>query len=1076
VFPEILQSIHERPLTDEERKKLAVQVAEELFLLSERFQTPARRKLQKELAALIDSKKGLHFLTAFTDQACRSADPDFFIQKLQKLLHQYGVPPLPSPLSRLGFWVAKVAPRSLLRPFAPLLRKEFRKRNEQLLYYSDSEKLEKMLKERREKGVQVNINRLGEEVLSDAQASSRVKEYLKDLCNPLIDYISIKISSLEHDLNLLDPEGTGERLKKSLRPLFRLAMKEKKFINLDMEAYSDLQLTLNLFSELLSEPEFHRFPAGIALQAYLPDSYTALEELIEWASARVDSGGGWIKVRLVKGANLETEQMIARLKNWYQAPYPLKADADANFKKMLDRLLNPEVAKAVRLGLGSHNLFDIALALVMSHERGVEMEFEMLEGMAPALAEALFSVVPKLVLYTPIVSPAHFENAVAYLIRRFDENSSPENFLTHYFSIDPTRPAWEEEKRRFLLSYDMAAWVSSAPRRLSPPTKATSLTAPFRNEPDSDWTLHEKVQEVHQELSKRAPTLPPSASKEEVLAAIEQGATAEGTLGDERFEKLLQVAALLRTRRAEVIACMVQDTGKVVEEADVELSEAVDYLEYYTKEMQSLLKTGILRPRGLSAVIPPWNFSLAIPIGGITAALASGCPVIIKPAPEARRVGLKIAELFHEAGFEAPVFQFIACEDGEASSQLITDPRIQRVLLTGGTETAHEFLKLRPGLDLTAETGGKNSLIVTASSDRDRAIEDLIHSAFSYGGQKCSACSLAILTKEVYEDESFLRTLKNAALSLKVGPSEDPATHIGPLIVPPSGKLLRGLTELEEGESWLLEPSQNGPLVTPGIKLGVKRGSFSHQTEFFGPLLSVMRAEDLEEAITLANAVPYGLTAGLQSLDEDEKERWCREIQAGNLYINRPITGAVVRRQPFGGIKESNFGPGFKAGGPNFLLSMVQAEDTERDELQVAANYRKVWKARFKEPSDPSALLGQKNELSYHTRENLLLRVEDELIQLQRFQRALQVTGAKAHISFAASTSFEEWLGELRETATRRVYFFTRPKEEELQALAELNKTPILLNFSGEGRFDLPYVLQERALSHDTHRFGHVIE
>ena len=334
-----------------------------------------------------------------------------------------------------------------------------------------------------------------------------------------------------------------------------------------------------------------------------------------------------------------------------------------------------------------------------------------------------------------------------------------------------------------------------------------------------------------------------------------------------------------------------------------------------------------MEPLGVVVVAPPWNFPLSIPAGGVLAALAAGNGVILKPAPEAVLVGWHLAQALWDAGIPSEALAFLPCPDGDVGRGLITDPRVDAVILTGSVETARRFLAWRPALTLFAETSGKNAMIVTALADRDQAIRDLVRSAFGHDGQKCSAASLAICEAEVYEDEVFRRQLRDAAASLPVGDAWDPASRITPLTQPPGEALRRALTTLDEGEAWLLEPRRLGTgerLWSPGIKLGVRRASFFHRTECFGPVLGLMRAENLDEAIDLADDTPFGLTSGIQSLDDREVDRWVERIHAGNLYVNRPTTGAIVGRQPFGGWKASSVGPGAKAGGPNYVLQLAR--------------------------------------------------------------------------------------------------------------------------------------------------------
>ena len=334
-----------------------------------------------------------------------------------------------------------------------------------------------------------------------------------------------------------------------------------------------------------------------------------------------------------------------------------------------------------------------------------------------------------------------------------------------------------------------------------------------------------------------------------------------------------------------------------------------------------------MEPLGVVVVAPPWNFPLSIPAGGVLAALAAGNAVDPEAGPRSGAGRLASGPGAVGRRHSARGAAFLPSADGEVGRALITDPRVDAVILTGSAETARLFLDVAAGPALFAETSGKNAMIITALADRDQAIRDLVRSAFGHDGQKCSAASLAICEAEVYDDRAFRRQLRDAAASLPVGSAWDPASRITPLTQPPGDALRRALTTLDEGEAWLLEPRRLGgdePLWSPGIKLGVRRGSFFHRTECFGPVLGLMRAETLDEAIDLANDTPFGLTSGIQSLDEREVDRWVERLEAGNLYVNRPITGAIVRRQPFGGWKASSVGPGAKAGGPNYVLQLAR--------------------------------------------------------------------------------------------------------------------------------------------------------
>jgi RHH-type transcriptional regulator, proline utilization regulon repressor / proline dehydrogenase / delta 1-pyrroline-5-carboxylate dehydrogenase len=563
------------------------------------------------------------------------------------------------------------------------------------------------------------------------------------------------------------------------------------------------------------------------------------------------------------------------------------------------------------------------------------------------------------------------------------------------------------------------------------------------------------------------------------------------------------------------------DGGKRVLEADAEVSEAIDFAEYYRASYERWQALGPLAPRGTVLVTPPWNFPLAIAAGGTLAALVAGNRVILKPALETAYVGHLLAELLWQAGVPRAALQLLLCED-EVASRLIEDPRVDSVVLTGATETARLFQRMRPGLHLLAETGGKNAYVVSAMSDRELAIRDVVQSAFGHAGQKCSACSLLILEAEVYDDAHFVETLRDAVESLPVGSAWDARSFVTPLIAPPGGPLLRALRELAPGERWLVEPRispDNPNLVSPGVKLGVQPGSFSHVTELFGPVLSVLRASSLEHALELANASGYGLTAGLASLDEREQARFIEGIRAGNVYINRTITGAIVERQPFGGYGKSGFGPGAKAGGPNYVVQLCSAapagapaaRDVGLDEQQArrlavlcgalpatqaellrryVADYAHAESTHFALSHDPAQLLGQDNLFRYRPEDGLVLRAESDAtpFALAASFMAASLVGARLVISIDAAFPAPKLLAgagakvhvenvaklaaRLPRASRIRLLGMRSPELDALSARlgAHVADAPVL----PAGRLELLHYLREQSISIDYHRYGNL--
>jgi RHH-type proline utilization regulon transcriptional repressor/proline dehydrogenase/delta 1-pyrroline-5-carboxylate dehydrogenase len=977
----LLAAVAGKRLTPPELEARSVELAGELFELARACVGPDERARRRRLSRLLGDPKGQLLSVLLTDRVARDKTFEHSAEQVSYLVARLGVPKFMTPAERLqltlGSAVGSLAPHLTGKLIARHIREEV----EGLVFPVEPPLLRAYLERRKAEGILVNVNQLGEEVLGEALAVKRLAEYIALLERPEVETISVKLSSIYSQIDLFAWQSTQASLAERLRPIYRAAKRggAAKLVYLDMEAYKDLRLTLELFRRLLDEPEFYDLTAGIVLQAYIPDSYGLQRELIEWAIERRRRGGAPVRLRIVKGANLAAERVQSSRMGWALPIYASKHEVDANYKRMLLAATEPQAAGAVRLGIASHNLFDLAFGLVLRACRGVEEQvgFEVLEGMANSVQKALSLVGAPVLTYAPAVGPAEMDSAVAYLIRRLDENTAPENFLRHAFSMRRGDAAYEAQAERFRRALGAVNGVSERPARSQ--NRFTQIddlprSAPFANEPDTDFAvaahrdavtralaglgrtacfdIGSRIGGVHSSAPAVAHGFDPSrprmvpyrcqlarpAEIERAVSLARRALTSAAT--QDRREVVRRVAASLRRRRAELIAAMVLDAGKRVAEADAEVSEAIDFAEYYLRQAELLEADEAIRARpvGVVLVASPWNFPLAIPLSGVLAAYLGNNSVIFKPALETAFVGERLASLLWEAGVPEDVLSLILCRD-EDGTLLLRHPDVASVVLTGATSTARFFLEQRPGLDLHAETGGKNAFIISALADRELAIRDLVASAFGHAGQKCSAASLAILVGPVHDDVYFREQLRDAAESLAVGSAWDPASVVTPLIRPPGPALWRGLTELEPGESWLLAPRchpDNPCLWSPGIKLGVEPGSFSHQTELFGPVLSVLRADDLEHAIDIANATPYGLTASLHSLDEREQARFIERMQAGNLYVNRTTVGAIVGRQPFGGHKASSVGPGAKAGGPNYVLELQELTDASREREDAA--------------------------------------------------------------------------------------------------------------------------------------------
>ncbi len=972
-------------------------------------------KQEQRLAAVLSDPNGLPFTSGFVDRVIRIEDTKAAARALTEVARL--TPESMSLADRAQIQAGAALATAMPDLVIPAARARLRNMVGHMVVDARPEQFGKTVATLKRGGHRLNINLLGEAVLGEEEADNHLEQTHDLLARDDVDYVSIKVSSVASRINMWSYDETVTYVVDRLRPLYRQAMEQAgseeqaargaKFINLDMEEYNDLNLTIDVFMRLLSEDEFHQLSAGIVIQAYLPDALPAIQRLSEFARSRVEAGGAEIKVRLVKGANLAMERVHAELANWSLTVNPTKQATDANYKRILHWTLTSENTAGLRLGVAGHNLFDIAFAHELSVARGLtdRVEFEMLQGMATKQAEVISADVGDLLLYVPAVHPDQFDAAVSYLVRRLEENTSPQNFMASIFEIANGSPAFQKEEARFRASVNdlgelLATGTPPTPNRTQDRGKedaseesaggSETATNPtdFRNEPDTDISLPANQAWAREFMEKSSapgwldeqPQAQPFTSVEDVNRCVETARDQHewrSMSAADRLEVLDRAADIFATKRGQFLSVMAHEAGKTLAQSDPEVSEAIDFIRYYARQACELERIqerdGVhFEADRVIVVTPPWNFPVAIPTGGAVAALAVGASAILKPAGAVARCGALIAECLWEAGVPKSALQLAPSMEGDLGRALIGHEAVDRVILTGASETALLFKSFRPGLPVNAETSGKNAIVITPSADRDLAVADLVYSAFGHAGQKCSAASLGIMVGSVFESERYRKQLVDAAQSLVVDVPTNLRAEMGPLTVDATDKLLRALTQLEEGEEWLVEPRQlddSGRLWSPGVKTGVKPGSFFHLTECFGPVLGLMRADSLDHAIELQNAVEYGLTAGIHSLDTAEVETWLDRVDAGNLYVNRSITGAIVERQPFGGWKKSTVGLGSKAGGPNYLMMFGTWTDgaaaTSAWVDRALESDWEAWDTQFGVAHDPNGFEAEANILRY---------------------------------------------------------------------------------------------------------------
>jgi RHH-type proline utilization regulon transcriptional repressor/proline dehydrogenase/delta 1-pyrroline-5-carboxylate dehydrogenase len=833
-------------------------------------------------------------------------------------------------------------------------------------------------------GVAFSVDLLGEACVSDVEAGEYQRRYL-DLIGVLpkevaafpdnsrlqSDHlgaipktnVSIKVSSLSARINPADFEGTLGNLVLALRPILEAASKANVFVNFDMEQHGLKDLTIELFKRCCKVIDF---PAGLAMQAYLRSGERDAANLIEWAKR----SGRQVTVRLIKGAYWDYETTHSAQMNWPVPVWEHKGETDACFERMTDQFVE-QVPRAtgeggVKLALGSHNLRSIAHALASIKKRDLPdnaIEFQMLRGMADELKGALVEREYRVREYLPV---GQLVPGMAYLVRRLLENTSNESWLRAGFSDGA-------DVKQLLAAPTVVAGTLRVPSAADEDGDGSVPATSFHNEPLRDFS--DAAQRDAFTKAMAASTVPKVANDLTIADAENAIASAHAafsawrdTAVQERADILRRAAALMRERRDDLAGTIIRESAKPWGEADADVCEAIDFCEYYARHAIPLATPSSLshipgednqlwhEPRGAAAVISPWNFPQAICCGMTVAALVTGNTAIVKPAEQTPGVAKRLCEILWEAGVPRDVLHFLPGQGETVGAALVRHPLVATIAFTGSKAVGLDILRAAGNTPdsqgfikrVICEMGGKNAIIVDASADIDEAVLGVRQSAFSYAGQKCSACSRAIVLEDNYD--VFLSRLVESTRALSVGDPLLAGTDLGPLIDAEAAEKVRRYIEIGKQEAKLefpytphgrdgrvtaerdtdgrdtgvppvLATSNSASLISPHIfsidRYDPKNPPRIATEEIFGPVLTVIRVKDLDEALAIANASTYKLTGGCFTRTPSTLVRVRREFRVGNLYLNRGITGALVGRQPFGGFGLS--GAGTKAGGAEYL-------------------------------------------------------------------------------------------------------------------------------------------------------------
>jgi RHH-type proline utilization regulon transcriptional repressor/proline dehydrogenase/delta 1-pyrroline-5-carboxylate dehydrogenase len=798
-------------------------------------------------------------------------------------------------------------------------------------------------------GRSASLDQLGELVLTQQEAeryadaviqlidlaathygSSADRRVVNDAGIPLA-HVSIKLSALSTHFNPAAPEATAVEMRERLLRILRHARRRGTFLCFDAEHYAYRDLALHVpASVLAAAPDLDDSQDfGFVVQAYLKDAVPFAEQVATLARQR----GHRIQVRLVKGAYWDAETAEAEAQDVPAPTFWNKAETDIHFQQLVLYIL--EQSDVLALAVGSHNLREHAFAEMVRSQvfpHAPVIEHQVLHRMSEGVARALAAMGWTTRDYMPV---GDLVPGIAYLVRRILENASQVGILAQSrerlsadaIAIDPALNLFQ------LMAQGEYVW--------GPAVRAVDER--FRPSPPVRFHLPAEREAFATVLASTAVNTPAFVTPAEVRYMVHramQGAEVWRAWSPEaRSAVLIRAAEAMRAQRLALGALIVREGRKVWAEALADVDEAVDYLRFYARSAvhwHAVLKDR-MQPLGVAAVIAPWNFPLAIPCGMTAAALAAGNAVLLKPAEQTPAIGEALATLLHASGVPPDALVYIP-GDGRVGAALVANDQVDLIAFTGSWEVGAQIffssgrVSTRRLRRVIAETGSKNPIIVTASADLDTALESILRSAFGHAGQKCSACSRVLVDARLAHP--LAERLGQAARELRLGSAEDPATQVNPVITLADAERLRAAAAraaaevLATGGRVVLDvTSQMAPsdLVGPAIFLLSEGVDLTRvplaKEELFGPIVHIIPYTTREEAVRLANSVPYALTAGIFAQSADDVDFFVRRLDAGNLYINRPITAARVGVEPFGGFKRSGTGP--KAGGDEYLLAFL---------------------------------------------------------------------------------------------------------------------------------------------------------
>ncbi len=1167
---DLLKSVKSTPSDLDNTAQKSTRLAELLTLLIIEEQPAKEKKSLNNLLKILNTLHGRAVIANLIDQSFRSNSLKKTLDLILHILKLYGFPPS-FPKSLKFKCLALKAIRSAFPKFSKtFIQKAIIKESLNILNFADPLDLKKYLSENKKNNqilFLIQKPSFGKKTIDNNLRNilNLIDKPIKDICINVSDLISKNSEYISQD-----------QLERNLIKIYQKVIdkskkNQEKIIILNVDNHKDLEASIDIFEKILSRKEFSKIKTGFSLNACFQKSYEMQKRLTLFAKDRYKKYNSSIIIRITKRYNLNEEHIISSKNNWPSVTFASKLQTNANFKKMVLFGLKLENIKAANLLIMTLNIFDISFCLIKIKENSLEpyVNFEIPRSRSTiAIKKTLNKIIEKnLKIFCPIVFKKDFHLASNFLLSKINEMTNNDNLLSRLDTLFPGSKNWEEELDYFYESLKYIDRLPTLKKQNQDRTIVAKITKDlvFENEPITDFSTKSNINWAKNIIEKAKNYIPddipvvigknkiysnlfdigtnPSkpnieyykyflANENQIELAIKTANQNQKNCQNIKIEKRCEIlkacAQKIRENRAFLIQNLIVDTGKNFFEADLEVSDAIDAIEYHTNQVFKIFSQKDIKfeAKGTILIIPAINFPLSTMAEAISSAIVTGNTVLLKPKKENVLICYQLANIFWQANVPIEFLQFLSCSNELFEKKLISDTRINLVVISTSFKNVKKLLKLRKNKDLIATTGGINTIIVTETADREQAILSIVDSAFSFSGQKFSSASILILEKDIYDDQEFKNNLKDRVKNLKVGSALDLNSTITALIKKPDKELLKALRELDNNESWLLKPKQdlNNPnLFSPGIKYGTTKDSFTKNQELYGPILSVMRADNLDHAIAIANDSKFALAAGLYSLDPREHLKWLSYIEAGNFYINSKITDAKIKRQPFGGYKKSCFGSGYKSGGENFLLNFLnlrqQSLPRERlttsdwidslskflEKKPLSSQELELWYAsirsyahswqRFSHDTDYNKIIGQDNIHRYVARNNITLRIYPTSSSLDalRVAAAALTCNAGLEISYTNIKELEKFhwidlLPVLSNIEESEKDFIKRVEDgkierirlvekasKQLQKAAALSATyiiddPVLAN----GKFELLHYIKEISITYEYHRYGNL--